>query len=45
MFRFMDRDAGPGKHYYFARVETRQHDDFEKGPIIGYSSPIWLTLA
>ena len=45
LFRFVDRDAGTGKHYYFARVETRQQADFEKGPIIGYSSPIWLNLA
>ncbi len=43
-FRFVDRDAGPGKHYYFARVETQQQSNFEKGPIIGYSSPIWVTL-
>ena len=45
LFQFVDGDAGPGKHYYFARVETRQQADFEKGPIIGYSSPIWLTLS
>ena len=44
VFRFVDRDAGPGKHYYFVRVESRQQADFEKGPIIGYSSPVWVTL-
>ena len=44
-FRFVDGDAGPGKHYYFVRVETRQQVGFEKGPIIGYSSPLWLTVA
>ena len=43
-FRFVDEGAVSGRHYYFARVETRRRGDFEKGPIIGYSSPIWLTL-
>ena len=43
-FRFVDRDAGPGKHYYFVRIESRQQAGFEKGPIIGYSSPVWVTL-
>ncbi len=43
-FRFVDESAVSGRRYYFARVETRRSGDFEKGPIIGYSSPLWLTL-
>ena len=37
--------ASPGEHYYIVRVQTHQPDDHPKGPIIGYSSPIYLTLA
>jgi hypothetical protein len=41
---FRDERSGPGEQYYFVRVQTHQPEDYPKGPIIGYSSPVYLTL-
>ena len=41
---FVDDDAGPGEHYYIVRAQSEQPADYPKGPIIGYTAPIWLTV-
>ena len=41
---FTDVDAGPGDHYYIVRAQTEQPASYPKGPIIGYTAPIWLTV-
>ena len=41
---FTDADAGPGDHYYIVRAQTEQPASYPKGPIIGYTAPIWLTV-
>jgi len=43
-FSFVDDRAGEGEHYYIVRAETQRSPQFPKGPIIGYSSPLWLTI-
>jgi hypothetical protein len=41
---FTDVEAGPGAHYYIVRAQTEQPASYPKGPIIGYTAPIWLTV-
>ena len=41
---FADEEAGPGDHYYIVRAQTEQPASYPKGPIIGYTAPIWLTV-
>ena len=43
-FSFTDHEARSGEHYYIVRVQTQTSDEYPKGPIIGYSSPLWLTV-
>ena len=35
---------GPGAYYYLVRAETEPPANYPKGPIIGYSAPIWLNM-
>ena len=42
---FVDGEAGPGEHYYIVRAQTELRPDYPKGPIIGYSAPLWLASA
>lgn len=41
---FVVENPEPGEHYYIVRAQSVHSKDFPKGPIICYSSPIWLTL-
>jgi hypothetical protein len=41
---FVDDRAGEGEHYYIVRAETQRSPQSPKGPIIGYSSPLGLTI-
>ncbi len=43
-FSFIDHDARSGENYYIVRVQTETSALFPKGPIIGYSSPLWLEV-
>ncbi len=43
-FSFTEHEACPGEHYYIVRVQTQTSTEYPKGPIIGYSSPLWLTV-
>ena len=40
---FNDERREPGERYYIVRVQTQQSPEYPKGPIIGYSSPIYVT--
>ena len=41
---FVDDSPGRGEHYYIVRAQTSQSPDYPKGPIIGYASPLYLTV-
>ena len=41
---FVDESAGPGEHYYFVRTQTRSARGFPRGPLIAYSSPLWVAI-
>ena len=41
---FIDDRVGKGDRYYIVRAQTRQSPDYPKGPIIGYTSPIYLNV-
>ena len=40
---FIDERREPGERYYIVRVQTQQTPEYPKGPILGYSSPIYVT--
>ena len=40
---FTDERREPGERYYIVRVQTQQSPEYPKGPIIGYSSPLYVT--
>ena len=42
---FMDDRTEAGERYYIVRVQTTQSPEYPKGPIIAYSSPLYLTVA
>ncbi len=41
--KFTDVRRDPGERYYIVRVQTQQAPEYPKGPIIGYSSPLYVT--
>jgi hypothetical protein len=41
---FVDDRAGPGQHYYMVRVQTHRSPEFPRGPIVSYSSPLWMNI-
>jgi hypothetical protein len=41
---FVDEPAGPGEHYYFVRAQSHRTGEFPRGPLIAYSSPLWLNI-
>jgi hypothetical protein len=41
---FTDIGVGAGDHFYFVRAQSHQPDTHPAGPIVAYTSPIYLTI-